>query len=53
MGEPPGADPGGYAPYINFNLFSGNMASLPLLMTVERSNPTAAGSDRIWGSALT
>jgi phosphate transport system permease protein len=42
-----------YAPYINFNLFSGNMASLPLLMTVERSNPTAAGSDRIWGSALT
>jgi len=36
-----------YAPYINFNLFSGNMASLPLLMTVERSNPTAAGSDRI------
>jgi phosphate transport system permease protein len=42
-----------YAPYINFNIFSGNMASLPLLMTVERSNPTAAGSDRIWGSALT
>jgi phosphate transport system permease protein len=42
-----------YAPYINFDIFTGNMASLPLLMTVERSNPTAAGSDRIWGSALT
>jgi len=28
-----------YAPYINFDIFSGNMASLPLLMTVERSNP--------------
>jgi phosphate transport system permease protein len=42
-----------YAPFINFNLFEGNMASLPLLMTVERSNPTAAGSDRIWGAAIT
>jgi phosphate transport system permease protein len=42
-----------YAPYINFDIFSGNMASLPLLMTVERSNPTDAGADRIWGSALT
>jgi phosphate transport system permease protein len=42
-----------YAPYINFDIFNGNMASLPLLMTVERSNPTDAGMDRIWGSALT
>jgi phosphate transport system permease protein len=42
-----------YAPYINFNVFTGNMASLPLVMTVERSNPTQAGSDRIWGAALT
>ena len=42
-----------YAPYINFNPLTGNMASLPLVMTVERSNPTDAGQDRIWGSALT
>jgi phosphate transport system permease protein len=42
-----------YAPFINYDIFSGNMASLPLLMTVERSNPTDAGFDRIWGSALT
>jgi phosphate transport system permease protein len=42
-----------YAPYINFNMFSGNMASLPLVMTSERSNPTDAGQDRIWGAALT
>ena len=42
-----------YAPYINFNIFSGNMASLPLLMTVERSNPSDAGMDRIWGAAIT
>jgi phosphate transport system permease protein len=42
-----------YAPFINYNLFGGNMATLPLLMTVERNNPTDAGADRIWGSALT
>lgn len=42
-----------YAAFINFNIFDGNMATLPLLMTVERNNPTAAGADRIWGSALT
>ncbi len=42
-----------YAPFINFDIFGGNMASLPLLMTVERSNPTQAGTDRIWGAALT
>jgi phosphate transport system permease protein len=42
-----------YAPFINFDIFHGNMASLPLMMTVERSNPTAAGSDRIWGAAIT
>jgi len=42
-----------YAPFIQFNIFGGNMASLPLLMTVERSNPTDAGSDRIWGAAIT
>jgi phosphate transport system permease protein len=42
-----------YAPYINFDIFGGNMASLPLLMTVERSNPTEAGADRLWGAAIT
>ena len=42
-----------YAPYINFNVFQGNMASLPLMMTVERSNPTDAGTDRLWGAAIT
>jgi phosphate transport system permease protein len=42
-----------YAPFINFNIFEGNMASLPLMMTVERSNPTAAGADRLWGAAVT
>lgn len=42
-----------YAPFINMNLFGGNMASLPLLMTVERNNPTDAGFDRIWGAAVT
>jgi phosphate transport system permease protein len=42
-----------YAPYINFDIFGGNMASLPLVMTVERANPTDAGQARIWGSALT
>jgi phosphate transport system permease protein len=42
-----------YAPFINFNIFEGNMASLPLMMTVERSNPTDAGADRLWGAAVT
>ncbi|GEL23822.1 phosphate transport system permease protein PstA [Pseudonocardia sulfidoxydans NBRC 16205] len=42
-----------YAPYINFDIFGGNMASLPLMMTVERSNPTDAGADRLWGAAIT
>jgi len=42
-----------YAPFINFNIFDGNMASLPLMMAVERSNPTQAGADRIWGAAIT
>ncbi|MEK6437673.1 phosphate ABC transporter permease PstA [Pseudonocardia sp. T1-2H] len=42
-----------YAPFINFNIFEGNMASLPLMMAVERSNPTDAGADRLWGAAVT
>ncbi|ACU40615.1 phosphate ABC transporter permease PstA [Actinosynnema pretiosum subsp. pretiosum] len=42
-----------YAPFINYNLFDGPMASLPLLMTTERNNPTDAGFDRLWGAAIT
>jgi phosphate transport system permease protein len=42
-----------YAPFINYNLFDGPMASLPLLMTAERNNPTQAGFERIWGAAIT
>ncbi len=43
----------GYSQSINFDPFEGNMASLPLLMYSELSNPEAAGSFRIWGAALT
>ena len=43
----------GYARAINFDPFEGNMASLPLLMYSELSNPEAAGQVRIWGAALT
>ncbi|XVV03540.1 phosphate ABC transporter permease PstA [Actinosynnema sp. CA-248983] len=42
-----------YAPFINHNLFDGPMASLPLMMTTERNNPTQAGFERIWGAAIT
>jgi phosphate transport system permease protein len=43
----------GYSRAINYDPFSGNMASLPLLMYSELSNPEAAGEYRIWGAALT
>lgn len=43
----------GYNPFINLNIFDGNMASLPLLMSDQRANPTAAGEIRIWGAAIT
>ncbi len=43
----------GYSKVINFDPFSGNMASLTLLMNSERSNPNAAGDLRVWGAALT
>ena len=43
----------GYARAINYDAFGGNMASLPLLMFSEFSNPEAAGQFRIWGAALT
>jgi len=43
----------GYSQSINFDPFSGNMASLPLLMFSELSNPESSGQFRIWGAALT
>lgn len=43
----------GYSQSINFDPFEGNMASLPLLMFSELSNPEPAGQFRIWGAALT
>lgn len=43
----------GYSRSINFNVFDGNMASLPLLIYTELGNPEAAGQERVWGAALT
>ena len=43
----------GYARSINYDAFSGNMASLPLLIYTELINPEAAGRMRVWGAALT
>ncbi|GAB2760462.1 phosphate ABC transporter permease PstA [Salinifilum aidingensis] len=43
----------GYSRAINFNLFSGEMASLPLTIYMERTTATAAGDSRMWGAALT
>jgi phosphate transport system permease protein len=44
----------GYAQFINYDPFSGNQASLPLLMNQERVNPNPDVSDlRIWGAAAT
>ncbi len=43
----------GYSRSINFDIFDGNMASLPLLIYTELKNPEHAGSLRIWGAALT
>ncbi len=43
----------GYSRSINFNIFDGNMASLPLLIYTELGNPEAAGQQRVWGAALT
>ena len=43
----------GYSRSINFNLFDGNMASLPLLIYIELDNPEHAGFLRVWGAALT
>lgn len=42
----------GYSAYVNWDLFSGNQASLPLLMNIERATnsmePGSVGFDRIW-----
>ncbi|MGH3518456.1 MAG: phosphate ABC transporter permease PstA [Haloechinothrix sp.] len=43
----------GYSRAINFDVFEGNMASLPLTIYTELNNPTEAGEYRIWGAALT
>lgn len=43
----------GYSRSINFDVFDGNMASLPLLIYTELTNPEPAGVQRVWGAALT
>jgi phosphate transport system permease protein len=43
----------GYSRSINFDVFHGNMASLPLLIYTELTNPLPAGQQRIWGASLT
>ncbi|AHI01865.1 phosphate ABC transporter permease PstA [Kutzneria viridogrisea] len=43
----------GYSKSINFNIFDGNMTSLPLLIYTELTNPLPAGQLRVWGAALT
>jgi phosphate transport system permease protein len=42
----------GYSRSINYDIFRGNMASLPLLIYTELTNPEHAGFLRIWGAAL-
>ncbi|QLL06654.1 phosphate ABC transporter permease PstA [Mycobacterium vicinigordonae] len=43
----------GYSRSINLDIFEGNMASLPLLIYTELTNPEHAGFLRVWGAALT
>ncbi|WP_156686473.1 phosphate ABC transporter permease PstA [Mycobacterium sp. Marseille-P9652] len=43
----------GYSRSINMDIFHGNMASLPLLIYTELTNPEHAGFLRIWGAAFT
>jgi phosphate transport system permease protein len=43
----------GYSRAINYDIFKGNMASLPLLIYTELNNPEHAGFLRVWGAALT
>lgn len=43
----------GYSRSINYDIFHDNMASLPLLIYTELTNPEHAGFQRAWGAALT
>ena len=43
----------GYSRSINLDILHGNMASLPLLIYTELTNPEHAGFLRVWGAALT
>ena len=47
----------GYSAYVNWDIFGGEQAALPLVMNNERvSNsidPGSVGFDRVWGAALT
>ena len=43
----------GYSRSMNLDIFNGNMASLPLLIYTELTNPEHAGFLRVWGAALT
>jgi phosphate transport system permease protein len=43
----------GYSKSTNFDIFDGNMASLPLLIYSELVNPEPAGVQRVWGAAVT
>lgn len=43
----------GYSRSINYDIFDGNMTSLPLLIYTELTNPLPAGQLRVWGAALT
>lgn len=43
----------GYAPFINFDLFGGEMGTLPGVMIDQMGNPSQVGLDRLWGAALT
>ncbi len=43
----------GYSRSMNPDIFHGNMASLPLLIYTELTNPEHAGYLRIWGAAMT
>jgi phosphate transport system permease protein len=43
----------GYTRSINLDMLHGNMASLPLLIYTELTNPEPAGAQRVWGAALT
>ncbi|WP_372435171.1 phosphate ABC transporter permease PstA [Tomitella biformata] len=43
----------GYAPFINFDLFGGEMGTLPGVMIDQMNNPSSVGLQRLWGAALT